>query len=328
VNVANGYFLAPPVNFVPELSYTTGVLVVDGTLYAVTANGCGTAPNGVWAMDFAGPTMPVTNWQTNGGNVAGMVGPTLGSDGTVYVAVGAGAATGTPNYSNSVVALEPKTLRVKASFTQSGADFNSAPVVIRYNDRDVIAVTGNDGKMYLLDSANLGTPLAVSTPFTAGGVAAGSLAAYQDVEGTWWLFAAAGPLQGATRFPGSNGNVTNGAIVAFKVMDQGGTPALTPAWASQDMTSPLAPIVVNGVLFAASSGEFRTTDARMTAAQRAQQSRPAVLYGLDPATGQALWNSGNTITSFARRGLSSHNSQVFVTTFDNTIYTFGVPIEQ
>jgi outer membrane protein assembly factor BamB len=329
LNVSNGSDLVDPVQFLPEMTMPTGLTLIDGTLYAVVANGCGTTPNGVWAIDLPAPKTPVTSWKTNGGNVAGFVGPTFGADGTLYVAVGAGESTGTTSYSNSIVALEPKTLRVKSAFRQANADFNSAPVVLKYKDQGLIAATGNDGKMYLLSTASMSAPLSVTTAYGALTSSAGSLSAYQDLQGTWWLFAAtAGPLQGATRFPVTNGAVTNGAMVAFKVVDVEGKAALQPAWVSRDLTSPLAPIVVNGVLFAASSGEFHTTDARLTPAQRAQRSRPAVLYAIDPATGKDIWNSGSAITSFARRGLSSHNSEVFIVTYDNTVYTYGIPVEK
>jgi outer membrane protein assembly factor BamB len=65
----------------------------------------------------------------------------------------------------------------------------------------------------------------------------------------------------------------------------------------------------------------------MTAAQRAQRSTPAVLYALDGTTGKMLWSSGQTITSFARAGLSAGAGQVYLVTYDNTLYTFGIPME-
>jgi outer membrane protein assembly factor BamB len=85
--------------------------------------------------------------------------------------------------------------------------------------------------------------------------------------------------------------------------------------------------VVNGVVFVASSGEFRGARSELTVAQRARLSTPAVLYALDGATGKELWNSGKTITSFARAGLSAGSGQVYVVTFDNTLYAFGIPME-
>jgi outer membrane protein assembly factor BamB len=72
--------------------------------------------------------------------------------------------------------------------------------------------------------------------------------------------------------------------------------------------------VVDGVVFAASSG---------------QRATPTVLYALDGGTGKELWNSGKTITSYLPRngGLSGGGTQVFLGTFDGTIYGFGFPVE-
>jgi outer membrane protein assembly factor BamB len=62
--------------------------------------------------------------------------------------------------------------------------------------------------------------------------------------------------------------------------------------------------------------------------QRVQRSSPAVLYALDGATGQVLWDSGKTITSFVHSGgLSGGASELYVETFDETLYAFGFPIE-
>ena len=63
------------------------------------------------------------------------------------------------------------------------------------------------------------------------------------------------------------------------------------------------------------------------AEERAERSTPAVLYALDAATGKDLWSSGTTMTSFARAGLSAGGGQVYVVTFDNTLYAFGIPME-
>ena len=52
-----------------------------------------------------------------------------------------------------------------------------------------------------------------------------------------------------------------------------------------------------------------------------------MLYAHDGVTGKELWTSGTTITAFARAGLSAGNGQVYVVTYDNTLYAFGIPME-
>ena len=80
------------------------------------------------------------------------------------------------------------------------------------------------------------------------------------------------------------------------------------------MTAPLAPMILNGVVFAVSGG--------------GERGEPAVLYALDGVTGKELWSSGKTITSFVRGGgLSAGGSQVYLGTHDGTMYAFGYAIE-
>jgi hypothetical protein len=206
------------------------------------------------------------------------------------------------------------TLEVKDWFTRDGADFNTTPVVFRHKGQDHLAVTGNDGRVYLLDGASLGgadhkTPLFASDAFAPPNAGAG-LATWQDADGTRWVLAPAG----------------NG-IVAMKVVDKDGKAALEARWRSPAIAAPLAPIVVNGVVFAAASGEYRGTEPNLSAAERAKRSTPAVLYALDAATGKQLWTSGTTITSFARGGLAAGGGQVYLVTYDNTLYAFGIPLE-
>jgi hypothetical protein len=329
INPHNGSDRVPPVPFLPANARPSDLVAVDGVLYTTTSNGCGAAPNGVWAIDVAGSKTPVM-WKTNGGNVAGAAGLTMGTDGTIFVAVGDGssygaaAASASPSYSNSVVSLEPKTLKLKESFTQPGADFNSSPLVFRYKDKDLVAVSGNDGRLYLLDGSSLKTPLYVTLKYSNAG--AGGLATWES-EGTRWILApAVGSAQPGMKIA-ANGPVTNGSVVAFKLVDAGGKLSLEPAWASRDLTSPAAPLIFNGVAFVLSTGEHRPASASAGSAQRAKASVPAVLYALDPMTGKEMWSSGKTITSFARGGLSAAAGQVYLVTFDNTLYAFGIPME-
>ena len=329
---SNGADAEPPAPFLPPHAKPSSLLWGDGVLYTTTSDGCGAAPNAVWAIDLtAKDQKPVTTWATGGPNVAG-TGPAFATDGTLYVALGRGAGT----YSSAVVALDRYTLQPKDWFSAPDADFNTSPIVFRSRDKDLVAVTANDGRLYLLDAASLGgddhkTPLHVTAKFTAPGAGA-ALATWEDQAGTRWILApVAGAPQSGTRFT-ANGLALSGSVVAFKLADEGTPPTLQPAWRSRDLTSPLGPIVVNGMVFAVSSGEYRPAGsgqgtAPLTAAQRAQRSVPAVLYILDGATGRTLWSSGTKITSFARAGLSASAGQVYLVTFDNHLYAFGIPME-
>jgi hypothetical protein len=343
LNTHNGTERFPALPFLPANARAGALILVDGVLYTTTSNGCGAVPNGVYAYDLDADQPKTVRWGSGGPSVAGASGVAVGTDGTIYAATAESSAGSTTpgsgketSYPSTVVALEPKTLKLKGWFTAPGADFNATPVVIRHNNRDLVVVTANDGRMYLLDGTALGgsdhkTPLHVTAKYTAAGVAEAP-ATWED-QGTRWILAPmastsaadAGPA--AQKQPAGRSKATGG-IVAFKLVDQGGALTLERSWVSRDMTSPLTPVIFSGVVFAVSSGESRAGgDAKTTAAQRVKASVPAVLYGLDPATGKELWNSGKSITSFARGGLAASAGQVYVVTYDNTLYAFGVPME-
>ena len=283
-------------------------------LYAATSNACG-GTAGVWALDLATPEKTVTSWKTNGGAVAGTAGPAIGSDGTLYVATADGDYSASA-FSDSVVALQAKTLKMTDSFTPGKSAFVSSPVVMNHNGKDLIAAINKDGKMYLLDSASLGgsdhkTPLSVSAQFANIATALpGALASWQDSDNTRWVLASiSGPLVSGSGLQAANGAVTNGAVVAFKIVDQGGKPSLQPGWVSRDIASPLPPIVVNGVVFTAGVGP----------------QGKAVLYALDGATGREYLNSESVLTAAPKGELSEQFGTVYMQTADNTLWSFGFP---
>ena len=305
VLISNGEDSAPPVRFLPANANATGLIFTEDDAFVATRNNCGGAPNGVWAINLTDKT--VHTWKTNGGSA---IGTAFAPDGTVFASTGDGEY-GATSFSDSVVALDPKDLHLKDQFSPGKSEFTTAPVVFNQGGRDLVAVANKDGKIYLLDAKSLGgadhkTPLAVST--AVGNVITGDLSTF-EAGGTRWILApVAGGMNSATHFAGINGAVTNGAVAAFKVVDQGGKPALEPAWVSRDLTNPLTSLIINGVVFATSAGNSQ---------------RPAVLYALDGASGKELWNSGGTITSYSRAPVSGSASQMYLSTADSTIYTFG-----
>jgi hypothetical protein len=322
MHLSNGADYEQPVKFLPPNANANGLIVIDSVAYVVTEGNCGGAANGVWALDLV--SKQVTSWKAN---VVGIAGPAFGGDGTLYVATGNGGES-----PNSLVALDPKTLSVKGWYTAGAHEFSSSPVLFEYKGKTLIAATTKDGRIHLLDSANLGgadhqTAL-YTTPATskAGSTSPGALASWQDASGARWILA---PVMGSQAADlGFKSAATNGAVVAWKVVEQSGAPTLQPAWASRDLVSPLPPTVINGVVFVTSGGEFHTDDSKMTAAERARRSSRAVLYALDGETGKELWNSGATIASFTRGvALSGGVGQIYLTTHDGVIYTFGFPME-
>jgi outer membrane protein assembly factor BamB len=320
MHLSNGANYEPPVKFLPPNAHAQGLIVIDNTAYVVTVGGCGGAANGVWALDLE--SKKVMTWKAN---VAGLAGPAFAGDGTIYVTTGSGG-----DAPNSLVALDPKTLTVKGRYSAGASEFSSTPVIFGYKDKTLVAATTKDGRVHLLDTANLGTALFISPAAAkAGDFAPGALASWQDAGGTRWILAPTVGTQAVDAgFTATNGAVTKGAVVAWKIVEQNGALKLQPGWASRDLVSPLPPTIINGVAFVTSSGEFRTNDTKVTAAQRAQRSSRAVLYALDAMTGKELWNSGATITSFTRgAALSGGVGQIYLTTHDGTIYAFGFPME-
>lgn len=294
LNPINGDAAATPVKMLPPNSAGSSLIQADGIVYAVTANGCGSAPDAVWAMDWSNDAKPIVSWKSDGAPVAG---PAFAADGTLYLATG----DGTSAYANSVVALDGKTLQLKDWFTAPGARFSGSPIVIADGNTTYVAAAAGDGHLYLLSAATLGgadhkTPLA-SAAVGASGTEGNSVATWRDSAGVRWLLAA------------SHDASDKGAVTAFKVTGNS-VPSLERAWVSRELVSPRAPIIVNGVVFALSGGS---------------RSTPAALYALHPATGKEIWSSGNTITSFATGGLSAGTAQVYVVTYDNTVWAFGIP---
>ena len=264
-------------------------------LYTSTSRECGGVANGVWAITLDPKNKTVSSWKTNGGSPVGNLAFT--PSGRILVAIGPGKTTA-GGYANAIVALDAKTLQPIDWFTSPSAEFVTTPVVINHGGREIVAAVTRDS-IFLLDAASLGGANHSTPLFSLSGtnLAPDALAAFEQPAGTPWLLV-----------PGPN------AIVAFRIVQEGGKPGLQHGWTSRDLPTPTAPIVVNDVVFAASSG-------------RPQGS--AVLYAFDSRSGRELWNSGKTMTSYVPPGnLWASNSQVHVGTYDGTVYAFGYALER
>jgi outer membrane protein assembly factor BamB len=271
--VSDGGEPSPAVPFLPAHANAFGLTVIDNVAYAATVHRCGGAPNGLWALDLE--SRQIAHWSTEG-DVAGEAGAAFAPDGAPYVTTSRG----------ELVELEAKTLKPKATYRTSGPAFVTSPVIFEYKTKTMIAAATADQHLHVVDAASL-TGTAYPAPIS------GALASWEDADGTRWFAAPA-----------------KDSISAWKMVEHDGALVLQPGWTSREMAAPLAPLAVNGVVFAVSN------------------SSPPVLYAFDAATGKDLWNSGRTLAAPVRRGgLSASEGQLYLETSDGIIYAFGFPIE-
>lgn len=340
--------------FVPAYSKNWSLNVSGGVVYTTTSQGCAGTPSAVWAMDTNDPAMPVTSFIADkfGGGIWGRGGATI-ANGLVYASTGDGPADpSNQKFGDTVLGLSPKTLQVADYFTPANANYltrkdldmgNTSPVAFSYKGKPYLVAGGKEGVLVLLDGKSLGggthrKPLFQTPQFLnpeadiAGRGFWGAFASWEDEKGVRWIYAPAwGPLNpAAPAFPKSNGRLTNGAIMAFRVEDSNGSPVLQPAWTSRDIGVPEPPAIANGVVFSLSSGEDTRQIAPdghtySTKERRERSNGHAILYAFDAATGQELYSSGplSSLTHFG--GIAVSDGQVFVTLNDGTLICFGVP---
>jgi hypothetical protein len=332
VGLQSGKDLQRPAPFLPVNSRWSNPVAVGTMMYAATSGNCAGAPTGVYAIDLDAPDKPVVSYRTNGGSVVGSM--AFSSDGnTLLAAIGPGGVTG-DGKANAIVALDPRTLQLKDWFTQPTAEFVTGPTVFRHGTKDIVAVATKDGRVMLLDSASLGganhgTPLLMSRPFFASGGAisaealstwarpAAATATTPGSDARWILVPVSGRPSGARV---RNGAIRNGCVIALRVAQVNGVFSLEPEWTSGDLTTPATPIIVNGVVFALSTGRPAATG---------RPGSAAVLDAYDGLSGKALWNSGKSISTVASPGSYwSALSQVYVGADDGTVYAFGFADER
>lgn len=360
-----------PLPFLPVGAQATDLIHINSVLYTSTVNGCGGAPNGVWGIttimiprgpgsevdprvpasfaSFGAPPpaeaatpapalvpLPargqVFKWETGGTASPSPV--TFLPNGVGVISTSSGTGMGDSIITLNTPAMTPVTqtailaLSVKSKFTQAGADFVGAPIVLpstpftpaanstspAATGENLIAAQARDGRIFILNE-DLTTPLHVTATVAGiGGYKPAGLSSWVDNAGQRWLL-----------------STTPTSVIARKLTISGSTASVSEGWSLTGLQAPLAPIIVNGVVFIASSGEYvAAVGADPTETQRISNSKPAVLYAVNAVTGAKLWDSGKTITSFAPHtsALWSSLGQVLLSTYDNTFYAFGANMER
>ena len=351
-NPLTGDPLMAPAQLAPAFSKMWSLNISRNIVYTTTSQGCNGVKSGVWGLHLTDPAKKSFNFlaANNGAGIWGRAGAAVLSDGRLVVETGDGpydAATG--QYSDTVLFLTPD-LKLADYYTPANRDWitkkdldmgNMGAVVFQWQNRELVAASGKEGAIFLLDAKSPGgadhrTPLYRSPMFTNEAINFSGLGFWGamstwESQGTRWLYAPAwGPPTSYTKFPVEHGLTPNGSVMAFKVeASPDGTPKLTPAWNSLDMMLPAPVIIANGIVFALADGDygiqFNPQGALLNSEQRKAKTRPAILYALDATTGDILWSSGDTIKSLSHfSGLTLAGGRLYVATQDGTVYTFGL----
>jgi outer membrane protein assembly factor BamB len=353
LNAGDGEDVAPPSKFMPPNGKPYALNLWNNVIYTHTAQGCGGNPNIVYAYDLA--TKKVGTWGPAGGGMWGRTGPAISSKGVMYTGTGDGRWDPENGiYGNGIIGVQqnPKTkaLELTDYYGPSNAewlvkrdlDMQVTPAIFNYKGRELMADAGKECRMYLMDTDSIGgddhrTPMYRSpllcnedVNFASAGIW-GSLASWEDSKGTRWVLTPIwGKKHSQFHAPIEHGTVRDGAIVAFKVEENNGTPTLVPAWISRDMNRAEPPVIANGIVFAYGNGEdteqaYPDVGLDDVAEKRIPGSTRAVLYALDAQTGKELWNSGEQIEKWNHwSGLSVANGRVYIATFDSVLYCFGI----
>jgi outer membrane protein assembly factor BamB len=361
LDVATGKAVAPSELFMPPNAKPYGLNLWNNVVYTTSAQGCGGNPNYVYAFDLA--TRRTATFDPGSGGMWGRSGPSIGKDGTLYTGTGDGSYNPElRSYGTAVIGvkLDPKTgaLKLKDYFGPPNAeyllkrdlDLQVTGPVFEHAGREWLVQASKECRTWLLDTSALGgedhstaehrSQLICNEDqdYQAAGVY-GAMATYEDAVGTRWVLVPFwGPKHPKFKAPMEHGEVFNGAVAAFKMEKNPatGTFFLNPAWISRDMKHADPPLVANGIVFGFASGEdvvLRMPPMPFGGAQenggtpgRISRSTHSVLYALDGRTGEELWSSGETITSWNHySGISVANGRVYIGTYDGTVYCFGLP---
>lgn len=352
--LTNGWDYGTPVKFTPA-GADLGAPTIDGsTIYATVGGRCGGSANGAYALDMATDAYKAASFDTGNIAITGTDGPAVSTDSkTLYVTTGSGSGSGDA-HANSVVALDAKTMQVKDYYTPSGAEgktnINVSPVVFAYKDHDYVAAYVAGGRLALMDADSLGgadhhTPLAVTPVLSKNGAdgAWGRLATAEDTNGTRFICVSInGPFAVDAELSTANGLTPDGAVVAYKLEDQGGKLKLTPAWVSPDVTNPSPASIVMNTAPETFAG-FGAAAAQSTAPPPAVKAGGVVfvlaegmagksnarLYGFDAETGAQVYSSGDQIKSSANQAsVAISGGHMLFVTADNNLYSFGVEYER
>jgi outer membrane protein assembly factor BamB len=320
------------------------------------------------AMDLNDPKRPISRFTTSTARPSGAwsrAGMAWAGN-SVLVQTADGVWNPAANlWGETLLRLSPRSLQLMDYFTPPNVDdLNAKDLdygsggVVAFNEgnRQLVVSGGKDGTIYLLDGASLGganhqTPLfslkiGNDAMLYASNGMWGAPATALDARNQRWIYVPMwGPPSKEAAFKRVNGDAPDGSIMALQLSTTGGKPSLVPMWVSRNFSVPDSPVVANGIVFAASTGENtiqRHTDPRyaerylkpgqtppqvvtLTPEERGQQVTHTTLYALDGETGQELYSSKDLIDDWTHlSSVTVANGRVYVTTRQSYVYAFGL----
>ena len=350
LNSATGEDLEPSYMF--HLGKGWSLNLVDNVLWMANTY----AGESISAVRLDDPQHKVMNFNSGSGGAWGRRGAVIDSSGAAWTTTGDGVYDPTsdpPRYGNSVVGVQivGDQLKLKDYYTPTNWDWlrkrdldpNNTPAIFNFKGRELMAASGKECRMYLLDPKSAGgadhqTPLFKTPLFCNEEVdfqdagSWGALSTWEDAAGTRWVLAPFwGPAHSQAKFPIMNTPLTkDGGVAAFKVEDKDGKLELSPAWISRDMKRGEPVIVANGMVFGYGSGEetkqaWPDIGLQFDSTIRAEKGSHATIYILDAQTGTELWSSGNQMHQWNHfSGITVVNGRIYLGTYDGTLYCFGL----
>jgi outer membrane protein assembly factor BamB len=308
------------------------------------------------AVRLDDPKRHVMTINSGSGGAWGRRGVALDATGTAWTTTGDGVYDPTsdpPRYANSVIGahIVGNDLKLKDYYTPTNwewlrkrdLDPNNTPTVFTFKGRELIAASGKECRLFLLDpnsagGANHQTPLFRSPLFCNEEVdfqdmgSWGALSTWEGTDGTRWVLAPFwGPKHSHIRFEIENTPATKeGGVAAFRIEERDGKPVAVPAWVSRDMHRGEPVLIVNGMVFGYGSGEetkqaWPDIGLQFDSMIRAEKGGRATIYALDALTGRMLWTSGEQIRMWNHfSGITVANGRVYLGTYDGMLYCFSV----
>lgn len=345
LNLADGSDLKPPVT------------VEKGKAWALTLDGDTLwmpAINQMNAINLAKTSEGVKSWKSASGGLWGRRGAAIDSHGVAWSTTGDGTYDVKKNqYANAVVGLafHDNGLELKDWYVPTNwewlqkrdLDPNNTPTIFHFHGRELIAASGKECRLALLDPNSAGGPEHQTALFRSDlfcneevdfqdSGSWGAVSSWEDDKGTRWILAPFwGPAHSKFHFPITNTPATvKGGMAAFKVVEQDGKIEAAPVWVSRDIDHGEPAVIANGIVFTFGSGDFTQQASpdkglNFDSSIRAAQANHVTLFALDAQTGKELFSSGDTIKTFNHfSGVSVANGHVYISSYDGVLYCFGL----